>query len=78
MGSRDADLAITGGECHPGGRRPPGDHETEEPGVVGTGAFGSPYVDRPTEGQGRAYLCQDGSSDTHEHEGDDVRRPGAD
>jgi len=50
MGSRDTDLAITGGECHPGGRRPPGDHEAEEPGIVGTGAFGSPYVDRPTEG----------------------------
>jgi len=50
MGLRDPNLAITGGKCHPGGRGPPGDHKTEESGIVWTGAFGGPYVDRPTEG----------------------------
>jgi len=47
--SGDPDLAVAGGESHPGCRGPPGDHETEESGVVGTGTFCGPYVDRAAE-----------------------------
>lgn len=71
-----ANLAITGRKCHPGGTRPPSDYEAKEPGVLGSGALGGPYVDGATQRQGRTDLRQNSGSNHHEHDRDQEGRPG--
>lgn len=66
---------LTGTERRPGRRTPPGDDEAEQPSKSRPAGLSGPQVNGTGGRRGGAYLCDDGSGDEGENQGDEVARP---